>query len=259
MGAEDRIVAPDVVPVAERGVERATFPEVLYPGLRVVTAEFDFVQTVEVGLAGVDAQQHVHTVARETDRNLVTEKHVDVLVGTILAPGGCAIVIELVDDGPAGTQHACSRMLLVLDFEHDQAARSRSAPEVPSEHAPEVGIVVKGQRSTVYPDESATTRDEVHDRALPRILQRQVAVRHHHQAVELGQVLGRDHRQVQLLLVLQVPLQGGHLESGVASPRCDGTLRRPQARVFVERRMSEEEQLLRRLLLWRAGCGRLGS
>jgi hypothetical protein len=128
------------------------------------------------------------------------------------------------------------------------------AAEVRAEHLPELREVVERQRRVVHADEAAAVAHEVHERLPLRLAHGQVAVRHHHDPVELRQVRGRDHRQVELVTALQVALERRHLEAVVRAPRGDRGLGVGEARVLVEARVREEEELLRRLLGGRRRC-----
>ena len=95
---------------------------------------------------------------------------------------------------------------------------------------------------------------EVEQGLLLRVGERQVAVGHHHHAVELVEVFGREEREVELLRILLVALDRRHLEAAGLAKLDDGFLGRPEAGVLVERGVREEQQLLGRLRR-RAGGG----
>ena len=78
--------------------------------------------------------------------------------------------------------------------------------------------VVEREGGAVDPDEPATAAHEVGDGTPLRVRHRKVAVREHHEAVELRQVLSREEREVEALGVLQVALHRRDLEARLGSP-----------------------------------------
>ena len=80
---------------------------------------------------------------------------------------------------------------------------------------------------------------------LLRVGERQVAVGHHHHAVELIEVFGREEREIELLGVLLVALDGRDLEAAGLAKLGDRFLGRTEAGVLVERGVGEEQEFLR--------------
>jgi hypothetical protein len=76
--------------------------------------------------------------------------------------------------------------------------------------------------------------------------ERQVAVGHHHDAVELREILRRQEREVQILRVVLEALDGRDLESTRLAHFGDGPFRRPEAGVLVESRVGQEQELASR-------------
>src|SRR5262245_39297982 len=68
--AEDRIVRPDVVAMAECRVERAAAAGIHRPGLRVIAAARNRLQPCKVHSLGVETQEHVDAAARERHQDM---------------------------------------------------------------------------------------------------------------------------------------------------------------------------------------------
>jgi hypothetical protein len=81
---------------------------------------------------------------------------------------------------------------------------------------------------------------ELGEEFLLRIAERQVAVGHHHHAVELIQVLRCQERKIQLLRILLIALDRRHLVAAGLAEFDDRLLGRTKAGVLVEGRMGEE-------------------
>ena len=139
-------------------------------------------------------------------------------------------------------------MVRVLDVENEDVVLLNRLPEIAAQHLPKLRSVVKSQGSAVDSYKPTAVPHEVDERALLRVSERQISVGHHHDTVELGQVLRRYDREIQALGVLLVSLQCRHLESRALSPRGHGEFGGPEAGVLVQSGVGEEQQLAGLLL-----------
>src|SRR5215204_5230483 len=71
--AEDGVTAPDVVTMPQRRVERAALADLFRPRLRIVAAALQVGLFCHVHVLGIEAEQDVHFVARESHWDLVLE------------------------------------------------------------------------------------------------------------------------------------------------------------------------------------------
>src|SRR5262249_39242090 len=118
VGAKDRIHAPNVLAMAERGVEDAAPAKRTRPRLRIIAAFLDRWHVREFGALGVDAQEHVDPLAGKCHRNGKAADLRDVLVRTSGIPFPAELV-ELFVKRPTGSEHLRRRMRGVLDFQDD--------------------------------------------------------------------------------------------------------------------------------------------
>src|SRR5688500_4168755 len=133
-------------------------------------------------------------------------------------------------------------MRRVFDLQHGDRALRQVAIEVPTQHLAELRIVVKRERRAMRADEALAGANEVEQVLLLRLGETEVAVGHHHHAVELRQVVGREEREVVLFGIELVALERRDFESAGLAQFGDRLLRRSETRVFVEARMSQKEQ-----------------
>jgi len=82
-----------------------------------------------------------------------------------------------------------------------------------AQHLAELGIIVERQRRAMHANQRFAVAHIVDDRAFLEIAQRQVAVGHQHQAVELREILRREEAHVECRRLLLVSLAGRPIEA----------------------------------------------